>query len=551
MKYVYCSLAAVFGLMVLACTGQSLGENEAGQDTYLEGYRPDDATPPEELDYYDGREVSEGCVYRGAVAVDHRTETSFVMQTRSALACSAEWEEVNAEKPPKTLYAVRPGDTEGIPIADLRGAEDTRILFPQGRVLVMAEYHDREKYHWFDPETLALVSTRSPQGRVAYHGTRMSPSRRYVAVADNNEVGAPIHVFDTQTLGTTIIPHDGQHIEAQWMHGTDTLIAFIFYDVWKEDGELFELNPHGHARVLAWSFADSSPLLAVEDGGVWANPLFDLRIPNATPDHFGSWGWVSVSDDDRHVALPFLDHLPEEDRARGRTAILDFETRTLDFAVPGRGIAGFSRDHKNLISWRLRDERAYLVVADVETGHVQEYGAGCGARSLRFHVARAGRHVLVDSGCGDGLQVFDLETRLWDFAAGDELHLWEYVDRSAVGGMVWMVARERLNGLDPQTSLVDSPTLDWAPSYVNHLPAREQLVLVDAYDTRLVFFDPETRTQTHDARLERTDIPTVEPRAQLVVAPNFVVEAAAPQLRDFDLGQAPGFREPVCLDCRP
>jgi hypothetical protein len=98
MKYVYLSLAVVFGFMVLACTGQSLGENGAGQDTYLEGDRPSEEAP-DGYDHYDDvtPDSQGGCVYRGAIAVDHRTETAFVLQSHSNLACDAPHGDVSEE----------------------------------------------------------------------------------------------------------------------------------------------------------------------------------------------------------------------------------------------------------------------------------------------------------------------------------------------------------------------------------------------------------------------------------------------------------------------
>ena len=553
MRYIYLSLAIVFGLMVLACTGQSLGENDAGDDTYLEGIRPTEEPPPLEH-YQDGQPDSRGgCVYRGAIAVDHRTETAFVLQTHSRLACGADWDAVQAETPRKIVYGVRPGARDGEAIADLSGSRDARMLFPNGRVLIMAEYADQEKYLTFDPVTLELVSTVGPPPGVRYHGTRMSPSRRYVAVADNAELGAPVHVFDTQTLATRVIPHDGDHIEAQWLHGTDTLVAFVFYDLWRQGADgVTEVNPNGYARVLAWSFEETSPLLAVERDGLWTDPILDLRVDGVSPDYFGSWSWVTVSDNDRYLALPYLSWDEAGESTTHQTLVVDMRDESTSVVPFARGIAAFSKDSRSLISWsaieRDGESRSALMVVDLATMWPRSYEPSCVMGSLRFHVVRGGRFVAVDGGCGMGLHMFDLDRGAFFKAPDGSLHLNEYVDRTETEGALWLVGHEGLRSVDVESGAVDAPEMDWLPERINHLPQRGHLVLTDKFDNRLVYFDPETREELHEARL-RPHFGALDTQRPTLRAPNFVVEAAV-QLDRRGLNAMPGFRDPICLECR-
>jgi hypothetical protein len=74
------------------------------------------------------------------------------------------------------------------------------------------------------------------------------------------------------------------------------------------------------------------------------------------------------------------------------------------------------------------------------------------------------------------------------------------------------------------------------------------LVLTDKFDTRVVYFDPDTRAEVHEARLDPHFGPLLPQRPSLR-APNFRIEAAL-QIDVRQLAAQPGFREPICLDCR-
>src|SRR5262245_39605355 len=104
------------------CTGLTLGENGAGADTYRG---------------------------LGVIAVDDRTETSFVVEGTQTRA--ERWN----PRTRQTLYAVDPDDGGVRRVEDLTGRDDLRILFPSSGVLVMSEANDEDVLELRDKDTLS------------------------------------------------------------------------------------------------------------------------------------------------------------------------------------------------------------------------------------------------------------------------------------------------------------------------------------------------------------------------------------------------------------
>ena len=194
-----------------ACTGATLGERTAGDDTYLEPYDFHDTG--------DGREVG-----LGSIGVDPATGISFVVQ------------DVRTREPDgtllderKTLFAVPPeGDTPSGQ-SDLSHLQDLRIIFPGDEVILLGELEGADYLSFLDARTLQTLETMPALDGARYHGTRLSPSKQFLAVCDNNDRPCPIHVVDLETRTTEIIPHDGFWLEAMWLEQADTLFAVIFY----------------------------------------------------------------------------------------------------------------------------------------------------------------------------------------------------------------------------------------------------------------------------------------------------------------------------------
>src|SRR5690242_2668155 len=111
------TLAIAATLLTTACTGFSLGEHNAGGDTYLAD---------------------------GSLAVDDRTEVSFVLNNYT--------DEKTLDET-SLLRAVNPDTGLVSEVADLSGRTDERILFPASGVLVMSEKDNKDELLLLDKDT--------------------------------------------------------------------------------------------------------------------------------------------------------------------------------------------------------------------------------------------------------------------------------------------------------------------------------------------------------------------------------------------------------------
>lgn len=155
------------------CTGLSLGLNTPGAPAH---------------------------VGSGSLAVDDRTDTAFVLAEQRA-----------AKGMERRLYGVPP-EGEPVHVASSTHGRDQRLLFPDAGVLLMSETADGgEELALFDRTTFA--ERRSAKVSSRYRGTRVSPTGKWIAVADNDDDALPIHVIDPSTLRVRPIPHGGTWLE--------------------------------------------------------------------------------------------------------------------------------------------------------------------------------------------------------------------------------------------------------------------------------------------------------------------------------------------------
>src|SRR5437763_1892308 len=80
---------------------------------------------------------------------------------------------------------------------DVTDRSDLRVLFPTGDPLLMGERGGVDHLERIDPITLQTTDTIDTSAR--YHGTRLSPSKKFLAVADVSQDPSPIHVVDLDT----------------------------------------------------------------------------------------------------------------------------------------------------------------------------------------------------------------------------------------------------------------------------------------------------------------------------------------------------------------
>lgn len=450
-----CVLAAV----VLACTGSSLDEEMPGGmlGTYLES---------------------------GQIAVDPRTETSFVM--RQSIAQAAPGAPPPTQAARRALYAVRADATSAELVTRLDDTSDARLMFPATGTLLMSEQGGGELLRLLDGETHREIRRRSTRAR--YHGTRLSPSGRWIAVADNDDDDVPIHLLDAATLETIPIPHDGQWLEAMWMNGSDRLAAIVAYDIGQ---------PAERMRLLVWDIsALEQKGFEIGELGYWVEPEIDVTVEGVGPDIFFSFTWVGVSPNDRFAVFPVLGQPETADGQRPhRLLVLELASADVRVVEDAYGPVGFTPDGSTIVSYRYGDgtgeTRSFLRLVDVQTLETEDVELPL-LGLPEYFVSRDGNLVVVADLSGqDQLVLVDIDQQRVTQMAGPGVAFRSFVARP--GHRELWLADAGLYRVDLMAATVESMTLSVAAAHVNYLPARDQLVLVPEDVSRLAFFDPNGR----------------------------------------------------------
>lgn len=458
------SLAIAITLMTTACTGFSLGENNPGADTYLE---------------------------YGSIAVDDRTEKSFLLNN---------YTDDSGVQETSLLRAVDPDVNVVHEVADLSGRDDARILFPASGVLVMSEKDGKDELLLLDKDTF-VEKQREPLD-VRYHGTRMSPSREWIAVADNTSVTAPIHIVDAEILTRRIIPHDGDWLEAMWKNQSDELFAIVFYDM---DGSVPDAKPH--ARILSWSMeAVKAGQFEPDDTGFWPDRKLDIDVPNVTGDFLFSFTWVGISPDDKWAVFPVRETdpaTPEE------YALIVMETATGEVRIvpDAKGPVGFTPDSSTIVSYddqgsqngpdgRTPDSEVdqRLLLIDVATLEVDPQDVDISG-GISYFISRDGNFVVVASNYGDEkLVLYDLDNDASTQMAGPAIGLTEFVSRKGKNEL-WLTDDSSLFKLDMNAGEFSQIDPGYSVDHINILPQHDWLVMTEvprsgSEQARLHFFDP-------------------------------------------------------------
>ncbi|MDC3962876.1 hypothetical protein [Polyangium jinanense] len=448
-------LAFVSTLALTGCTGLALGENNPGQDTWLGN---------------------------GAIAVDDRTETSFVLASDTEDPAQPE------KIPASTLFAIDPDTGLVREAANLTGRDDPRLLFPASGLLVMSEESEKDRLDLFDQETLALK--KSVELDIRYHGTRMSPSRSFIGVADNTSEKFPIHVIEADTLDRHVIPHDGEWLEAVFLNKSDTLVAIVFYDQGK---------PTPRARLLGWSMQELAIAgYPLGPTGFWAAPVFDIEVPGIAWDLSSSFTWIGTSPDDKYIVFPVRKAEVQPDDKIVYThelLVLDPGTKELREVPGARGPVGFTPDGSTIVSYGDQDMNGNqeLWLVDAETLEVDPEPVTIEG-GISYFVSRDGNFIVVASSNGEQqLVLYDVDQDRSTQMEGPGVGLEEFVSRVGRKEM-WIVDNQSLFRLDLAAGEIAEVETTFTPEHVNILPTRDRLVLDDADSNDIVFFDPNDKS---------------------------------------------------------
>ncbi len=441
-----------------ACTGLTLNENNPGGDdgpslgTYLEN---------------------------GSIAVDARTENVFVLATKTDL---------DTDVKTKRLQVAGLSDTRARTLANLGGLQDLRILFVEDGVMVMGERGVGEELIVYDKAGEKELRRVSSDAR--YHGTRVSRSGRFVAVADNHggdNNRNPIHLISTHDLSTVKIPHPGDWLEMNWANTSDTLIAAQFTSP-TVGGET------GSVRLMSWSIDEvAANNFATDDTGLWALRGLDVTIPNADVDLLFSYSWVSVSPNDKYAVVPLLHRYPEELKDHHRLALIELATNEVKLIDNAQGPVGFTPDGSTIVSYRnvLNGDGTtnyHLLMIDpitIEERLLAEPSPGL----IQFFVTRDGNFVLVGDFFGSNqLTLVDVDTGTTQ-KLGRALNLREFVSRPGTGELY--LVDNGLFKVDLFEATVREMPQDFTPKHINRLPSSDQLVVDNTVTDKLIFLDPK------------------------------------------------------------
>ncbi len=446
-------LGLLFLPLISGCTGFSLGENDPDGNlgTHLGG---------------------------GAIAVDPRTENAFVLLDEA---------DADGAVVGRNLFAISADGTHTEQIRDLSGREDPRMLFVESGILVMSQAHEKEELLLLDRDDF------SEKQRVSvntwYWGTRLSASKRWVGVANNDDPHYPIHLIDSRDLGRRAIPHGGDNLEAMFANASDRLFAIVFY-----------ADEH-KARILSWDMdvLEATSFLAPSSGGVWAGADLDITVDDVISDASFSYTWVGVSPDDAHVVFPVrkwtgrssYESAPEEDY---ELLVVDTASRDLRVVPNAKGPVGFTPDGSTIVSYGRDDSSGdqKLLLVDSGTLEVDEQEVPIDG-GLSYFVSREGNFVVVASSWGNqSLVLYDVSSRRETKMAGTGLGLDEFVSRIGQNEL-WAVDWSSLYRIDMSQALVEEIELPFAVNHVGIQPSRDRLLLGDADPSKLHFFDPTTR----------------------------------------------------------
>lgn len=458
-------------LALTGCTGLSLGENN----------------PNGNLGSYLGD---------GRVAVDPVTETAYTLLERTDSKTFAK---------SQILFGVKAGGDVAQKVIDLGDREDPRLLFLSSGMLVMSQKGSSEEMVLLDRDTFKPKKTALAD--TWYWGTRLSASKRHFAVADNEGLHHDIHVIDSTSLETHVLPHGGDALEAMFTNVSDKLLAISFD------------TPAHKARILSWDMADlEANKFALGDSGEWAGKQLDIPLENVDPDGFFSFTWVGVSPDDKLAVFPVIQFdpnaKPEDPISEDayELIVVHLDTGETSVVPRAKGPVGFTPDGSTIVSYDespgTNDQRLKLI--DAKTLQVDEEEVAIDG-GISYFVSHDDNWVVVASNWGDqSLVLYDVDNDKQTKMSGPGVSLTEFVSRSEPQ-QLWIVE----SGTDSETKkpFGDLFVADFASgevrqvptsflaTHIGILPKRDELVLTDLDHGALHFFDPTKESVTREVKL--------------------------------------------------
>ncbi len=370
----------------------------------------------------------------------------------------------------------------------------------------MSEIDGFDRLQLLDKDSLGVLKSRDTQAR--YHGTRMSPSRKWMAVADNAASGTPLHILDATTLNAQLIPHGGAWLEAMWMRTGDRLAAAVF------EAAPLTAKP-APIRLHLWSMAGLQAAdFAVDTTGVWVGAEQSIDLGVGMPGLIGTLSWITVSPTDATLAVPLLRAEATGDNGkatavRAELAVVDLQKGTVHNVADAYGPVSYVADGSTLVAFRPvqpppaggavsggsdgeapnnATQRELLLVhlpsMATETVEVPVPGL------LSFFVSHSGSWiVMTTTDAGSGYLLHDLSTGTTQRLSQSGGSLQRFVSRPNHDEL-YLLDGGKLDRLSMAAGTLTPLPLGFVANQINYLPGADRLVLSEQDSERLHFVEP-------------------------------------------------------------
>lgn len=455
----YASLCAL--VCCSACSGLTFNERSPSNDNFI-GDVPD---------------LDAGQIALGSIAVHLDSNTAVLMRAES-----------RNDGTSQQIFTVDVENSRVSAPLNIRGEEDVRVTFPANDYLLFTEKFGRDTLRRVDLETNAVLQQRDFP--VRFHGTRTSASRHWVAVADNSSGAPNTHIIDTNDLSSTILPTNGDWLEATWLRTRDEFVVIEFFNAYTD---------RAYARVLSWTMTKLvESNFVMTDEGYFPDPEIDMRIDNVQEDGFFSYTWIGVSPNDSQIVIP-VHYRISESQSDERWIVIDTATHDLRWVEAPVAPVGFTPDGSTIVAQDTTyvDEEVHgaLLLVDattLEKGHIPLPIVS----APTFFVSHAGNLVvaapswpletaplvLVDLDTEEVAQLEGGPRALGEFAVApstQELWLLEYP----------LLENTKLFRVNMMDATWEQMSLSFDPSHINILPDGRHLLLTAKFGDSLHVYD--------------------------------------------------------------
>lgn len=152
----------------------------------------------------------------------------------------------------RELWGVPAGTSDAVVLLDLHKTGDVRVVYGVNEPVVLFKDHEEQHLVQLHPSTLEVVSDAVLP--YDFGGTRVSPSRRWMLVSDNDWPSPDLVLVDLQTFDAQQVSWTGTGIEAQWLPD-DRMVGVVKYRPEESGPEAVQLivwnNPDDSTDPLA------------------------------------------------------------------------------------------------------------------------------------------------------------------------------------------------------------------------------------------------------------------------------------------------------------